>query len=724
MKLSFFSLLAFVLLSSNQFVYSYIQTTNLLYKNKINNKPMFSRFSKGLRAKQDVEWTDTMEQLPLTTTDDLVQVPDVIENVDKNAFIQSYLEELKYIKDNKDAFPLEDYHDMMQELKHNEISQIFIHTNYKQVVSLHIDNVDSISYHMTNIHPALVSNLIEKTIENNVPIYFENFTPDVWIQIQNIMNEIIQIGSYGLPILFILTLFSPILNFFSNPISNTNVKKGGNSLQGPNSNPFQMSNPMQSLFKQTEIPYIKPNVSISSWMGSPEIVEECKEIISYIETKEKFDKIGAEIPRGILLDGPPGTGKTLLAKAIATETNSTFISIAGSEFVEMFVGMGAAKVRELFNTARLNSPCIIFIDEIDAVGKQRGGPNGGMGGSNDEREQTLNQLLYEMDGFENNEGITIIAASNRRDVLDKALLRPGRFDRIIRVPLPDKDSREKILGYYLEKMNNKSQEQIEGLEEKEKEKIDVSAIAEMSDGFSGAQLKNLVNEAGIFAVRNNDTQITQTYLFDAFEKSIVGLIRKNATTSSETTHRVAIHEIGHVFLTIYYYHYFEFQKVSIQSTYEGAGGYTILTINPNNKIEGLYTKDLLKKRLMIMMGGKVAETIFYGEDHVSSGATQDLKQANELARQMIGNYGMGNELQVFYDENVEKGTGIMNQNIYSEETKQKIDKEVYELVSSAYKDAFNIINKEKNDFMILVELLKEKKVLYKKDLPFHFFGEF
>jgi cell division protease FtsH len=233
--------------------------------------------------------------------------------------------------------------------------------------------------------------------------------------------------------------------------------------------------------------FVKPNVSLSSWAGSPEVIEECKEVISYIEKKELFKEIGAEMPKGILLEGPPGTGKTLLAKAIATETNSTFISMSGSEFVELFVGMGASRVRDLFDSARENRPCIIFIDEIDAVGRQRGA---GINMANDEREQTLNQLLYEMDGFNDNEDIVVLAATNRRDVLDQALLRPGRFDRIIRVPVPDKFSREKILEVYLKgkKLENT---------------FDVSSIAELTDGFSGAELKNLVNEAAIISAKNN-----------------------------------------------------------------------------------------------------------------------------------------------------------------------------------------------------------------------------
>ena len=325
-----------------------------------------------------------------------------------------------------------------------------------------------------------------------------------------------------------------------------------------------------------------------------------------------------------------------MAKAIATETNSTFISISGSEFVEIFVGVGASRVRELFDSARQNTPCIIFIDEIDAVGRQRGA---GVNMANDEREQTLNQILYEMDGFNNNEDIVVMAATNRKDVLDQALLRPGRFDRIIKIPLPDRFSREKILDFYLRS-------------KKLEKPFDISSIAELTDGFSGAELKNLINEAAILSARNNYTMIQEEYIFESFEKMVVGLIKKNATVAPATRERVAIHEVGHTLLTLLFDEYFVFQKASILPTYNGAGGYTIFSEKPEIKEGGLYTKDMLKKRLMIAMGGKAAETIVYGREYVSLGAVEDLRQANKLAQRMVGNFGMGDSLEVFYNEDV------------------------------------------------------------------------
>ena len=294
----------------------------------------------------------------------------------------------------------------------------------------------------------------------------------------------------------------------------------------------------------------KANISLSSWAGSPEIFEECFEVVSYLKNSTLYKNAGAEIPRGILLEGPPGTGKTLIAKAIASESDANFISISASEFVEIFVGVGAAKVRNLFEQARKNTPCIIFIDEIDAVGRQRGA---GVNMGNDEREQTLNQLLAEMDGFAQNQDILVIAATNRKDVLDAALLRPGRFDRIINVPLPDRNSRKSILNVHLK---NK---QIN-------ETLNLDLLSEMSSGFSGAQLKNLVNEAAIYAARSGKTIISQENIEEALEKIVVGIIRKIDTRNDDVLQRVAIHEMGHGFLASLFDEYFQLKKITIQST--------------------------------------------------------------------------------------------------------------------------------------------------------------
>jgi cell division protease FtsH len=460
---------------------------------------------------------------------------------------------------------------------------------------------------------------------------------------------------------------------------------------GRNTNIIDMNKPSNFFgINNIKLNKIKTNVTFSDWGGSIEVLNECNEIVSYLRNSTNYKNVGAEIPKGILLEGPPGTGKTLLAKAIATETNSSFISVSGSEFVEMFVGVGAMRIRNLFNQARENKPCIIFIDEIDAIGKQRG-QNGIF--SNDEREQTLNQLLVEMDGFNTNEDIIIIAATNRKDILDSALLRPGRFDRTISIPLPDRKSRKEILNVYL---RNK----------KIDPKIDLDMLADLSAGYSGAQLKNLINEASIYAARVGQTIINQDYLNDAFEKISIGIVKKYDDRDLETKNRVSIHECGHAIQVILNKNYFNLQKVTIKQTYSGVGGYTLFSEKSEIIEGGLYTKDLLRKRLAIALGGKAAEEIYFGNDFISVGATQDLDQANQLALNMIEKYGMGNKLSNFYKQNENQFS-----NKYSESTKNIIDKEVTVLVNEAYQEAKNNILNNKEKFDLVIKELVNKKTL-------------
>ena len=455
------------------------------------------------------------------------------------------------------------------------------------------------------------------------------------------------------------------------------------------------SNPNKKQKTEDQLNMQKLNISLKSWAGSPEIFEECTEIVSYLKNATVYKNAGAEIPKGILLEGPPGTGKTLLAKAIASETDAWFLSVSASEFIELFVGLGAQKIRNLFAKARENKPAIIFIDEIDSIGRQRGA---GVNMGNDEREQTLNQLLAEMDGFAQNDGIIVIAATNRRDVLDAALLRPGRFDRIVNVPLPDRESRRSILGVHTQ---NKTMDT----------GIQLDFLSDATGGFSGAELKNLVNEAAIYAARAGNVTITQQNMEDALEKSVVGIVKKMDTRSEEAKMRVAIHEIGHAFLAAYFKQYFQLKKVTIQSTYNGAGGYTLFSEYPDVLESGLFTKDLLQKRLVVGLGGKASETVFYGKEQVSLGAVQDLKQANSMARRMIGNYGMGEHLEVFFDENLDSsrnpflGRSLASGSVYSDQTLESVDKESLRLVNEAYLEAVNILEQNRNSVLLLVNLL-------------------
>lgn len=585
----------------------------------------------------------------------------------------SEIEEIEIIKNKNNMFLKQDYHTALNNLLHNKISKIYVNEDYKSMVTIDnsLPHLTYQDYHLINTNELLISNIITKS---EIPIHFINFTPTYISNIQHFLSTIITASGYIIP-LYILYYF---ISFLGKNINN-------------------------KFFENTNVIQVLQNVSLSSWAGSPEVLEECKEVISYLENKETFLKLGAEMPRGILLEGPPGTGKTLLAKGIAAETNASFIAVSGSEFMELFVGLGASRVRDLFKSARENTPSVIFIDEIDAIGRQRGTSI-----SNDEREQTLNQLLYEMDGFNDNDGILIIAATNRKDILDEALLRPGRFDRIIRVPLPDKFSREQILKYYL------------NLRPIEKT-FNVSTFAEITEGFSGAQLKNLINEAAILSAKKNATMILESDLFRSFEKSVIGLVKTSSNMSVKTKKRVAIHEAGHAFLTLMCSEYFELQKVSIQETYNGAGGYTLFTENP--ELDGLYTKDILKKKLIILLGGKAAENVFYGEDFVSLGSIEDLKQANQLARQMISNFGMGESLEVFYNENIDEqpflGKSLSIDNKYSDHRRSQIDSESLALIIEAYTEAKNIIFKYTNNVSKLTDLLIAKTLLNQEDIDLY-----
>jgi cell division protease FtsH len=589
------------------------------------------------------------------------------------------------------------YPELLEKIEHQEISKVYFSPHYDKVISENIENTDDVYYDfsLTDIIPPVSTNLIEMSIKNKVdPIFLKQQDPN---PIQVIAVDILNgVNNYFVPFIFISLLLSFVRSLFLSNNSARNPFSGG--MPGM---PGSLNIDLQ---KDKEL-MKKSNITLTSFAGSPEIFEECTEVVSYLKNATVYKNAGAEVPRGILLEGPPGTGKTLLAKAIASEAEASFVSISASEFVEVFVGAGASKIRNLFNTARGNKPCIIFIDEIDSVGRQRGA---GINMANDEREQTLNQLLAEMDGFSDNEGILIMAATNRKDVLDAALLRPGRFDRIITVALPDKNSRKDILQVH---SKNKQLES----------SINLELIAELTAGFSGAQIKNLLNEAAIYAARVGRTVICEQDLLNALDKLIVGLIRKTDTRGDEARRRVAIHETGHALLCSEFKEYFELKKVTIQSTYNGAGGYTLFNEYQNITESGLYTKNLLKKRLIVAMGGKAAETLYYGEEYVSVGAVQDLKQANSMAQRMIGNYGMGKLLEAFYNEDVDNdrnpflGRSLGGGAKYSERTKEIMDSESLELMRNAYDEAKRILSENRSKMDIVIENLIQKNTLYTEE---------
>ena len=599
-----------------------------------------------------------------------------------NALVPEYPMNLGKALNYKNVLPKITYNQLLKKIENKDVSQIGFTKTLDNVIVENKDNEGRFGdFSLVEINPFLVDHIAEEAVDNDITtIFMQAPPPSALDNIGGLLSNLM-----GPFIIYLL------ISFFVNNAARNQM--GGNSPMGP-MGPF--GGGRRDVTKD-KFEMQKANVSLSSFAGSEEIMLECTEVVSYLKNSTIYQNAGAEIPKGVLLEGPPGTGKTLLAKAIASEADANFISIAASEFVEIFVGMGASKIRSLFQTARTNKPCIIFIDEIDAVGRQRGG-GGSITGSNDEREQTLNQLLAEMDGFANNEGILVIAATNRKDVLDQALLRPGRFDRILTVPYPDRVSRNAILKVHAK---NKQLDP----------SINMEFIAEMTAGFSGAQLKNLLNEAAIYAARDGETMITEKNILDALEKTIVGIIKQRDTRSDEAKRRVAIHEIGHAYLAKYYSEYFELKKVTIQSTYNGAGGYTLFNEYQNITESGLYTKDLLQKRLVITMGGKAAESIFYGDQHVSLGAIQDLKEANSLAKKMIGNYGMGDNLNVFYNEN-SGNENVFSQRSYSENLKDQIDKESMGLVMDAYAVAKQVLMDNQNTTESLVsQLLGETSIL-------------
>ena len=401
---------------------------------------------------------------------------------------------------------------------------------------------------------------------------------------------------------------------------------------------------------------------------------ELTEVVDFLKNPDRFTAVGAKIPKGVLLVGPPGTGKTLLAKAVAGEASVPFFSISGSEFVEMFVGVGASRVRDLFEQAKKNAPCIVFIDEIDAVGRQRGA---GLGGGNDEREQTLNQLLTEMDGFEGNSGIIIVAATNRPDVLDSALMRPGRFDRQVTVDRPDYSGRLQIL-----KVHARSKTLSKG--------VDLDQVARRTPGFTGADLANLLNEAAILAARRELTEVSNEEIGAAIERIMVGPEKKDTVISEKRKRLVAYHEAGHAVVGAVMPDYDPVQKISIIPRGQ-AGGLTFFTPSEERMESGLYSRSYLQNQMAVALGGRVAEEIIYGEDEVTTGASNDLKQVASVARQMITKFGMSDKLGPVAlgrsQGGMFLGRDISAERDFSEDTAATIDSEVSILVEVAYERA-------------------------------------
>jgi cell division protease FtsH len=436
-------------------------------------------------------------------------------------------------------------------------------------------------------------------------------------------------------------------------------------------------------------------VTFEDVAGVDEAKDDLQEIVEFLKDPSKFQRLGGRIPKGALLVGPPGTGKTLLARAIAGEANVPFFTISGSDFVEMFVGVGASRVRDMFEQAKKNAPCIIFIDEIDAVGRSRGA---GLGGGNDEREQTLNQLLVEMDGFETNEGIILIAATNRPDVLDPALLRPGRFDRQVVVPNPDIIGREKILKVHIRKVPISSD-------------VDIRAIARGTPGFSGADLANIVNEAALLAARRGLKLVSNAEFEDSKDKVMMGPERRSMVMTEEERTLTAYHEAGHALVSLNYSSSDPIHKATIIPRGRALG--MVMRLPERDQIS--ITREKMFANLAVAMGGRIAEEEVFGYDKVTSGASSDIKQATDLARAMVMQYGMSEKLGFLsYGDNEEEvflGRSVARTQSMSEETQKQVDSEVKVIVDKSYKDAEKIIKDKRKDLDIIAKGLLDYETL-------------
>ena len=536
------------------------------------------------------------------------------------------------------------------------------------------DSPELFNIHLLKTLPSLTDNVLSKLTENHI-----NF-------------DVLNMADLPTPIQ--IPFFVQFLGLYivGNIALNFLARGGGG---------MNMMNPLQQFKKEPE--YVKPediDVTFDDVAGCDETKYELMEVVDFLKNPLKFEASGAKIPKGILLEGSPGTGKTLLARAVAGEAGVSFIQASGSQFIEMFVGVGAARVRSLFEAAEKASPCVIFIDEIDAVGRQRGT---GFNSGNDEREQTLNQLLTNMDGFTKSTGIIVLAATNRADILDSALTRPGRFDRSVSVPLPDASGRLKIFDVHLK-------------DKLVSPELELDEFKDLTSGFSGADIANMVNEAAILSVRSNNTLITRDNLMDAFEKVTIGLPKLNKQTDLYINQLVAVHEAGHTLVALLFNDIFTVRKVTINANTNGAGGYTLFTMK--DRYLSFPTKKSMLAQLMVTLAGRAAETVYfnkigrsdsttlnYDEDtlfgefnnlEVTTGASNDLKQASNIARNYVNLFGADDDYCLSDNSPDQPFVGRelgMNNNKLSEITKSRVDKEVERIINYAYQQTLKIIDK-------------------------------
>ncbi len=562
------------------------------------------------------------------------------------------------------------YSDFVEAVQDKQISRVLLSPDQGTAQVIEGDG----SRALVNLAPD--KDLLKLLTDNNVDIAVQpTRQPSPWQQVA---------GSLIFPILLLGGLF---LLF-------RRAQGGGNG-----------GNPAMSFGKSKARLQMEPSTQVT--FGDVAGIEGAKleltEVVDFLKSPDRFTAVGAKIPKGVLLVGPPGTGKTLLAKAVAGEAAVPFFSISGSEFVEMFVGVGASRVRDLFEQAKKNAPCIVFIDEIDAVGRQRGA---GLGGGNDEREQTLNQLLTEMDGFEGNSGIIIVAATNRPDVLDSALMRPGRFDRQVVVDRPDYSGRLQILKVHArDKTLSKD--------------VDLDKVARRTPGFTGADLANLLNEAAILAARRELTEVSNDEVSDAIERVMAGPEKKDRVMSEKRKTLVAYHEAGHALVGALMPDYDPVQKISIIPRGQ-AGGLTFFTPSEERMESGLYSRSYLQNQMAVALGGRVAEEIVFGEDEVTTGASNDLKQVAQVARQMVTRFGMSDKLGPVAlgrsQGGMFLGRDIAAERDFSEDTAATIDSEVSELVDIAYKRATKVLVENRSVLNELATILVEQETVDAEEL--------
>ncbi|CAD5927235.1 ATP-dependent zinc metalloprotease FtsH 3 [Planktothrix agardhii] len=555
------------------------------------------------------------------------------------------------------------YSTFIQEVKSNKVERVSLSSDRSRALVTAQDG-NKVIVNLPN-DPALIDILTENNVDISVlPQNDESF----WFK---------ALSSLFFPVLLLVGLFFLLRRAQNGP--------------GSQAMNFGKSKARVQMEPQTQ-------VTFGDVAGIEQAKLELSEVVDFLKNSDRFTAVGAKIPKGVLLVGPPGTGKTLLAKAVAGEAGVPFFSISGSEFVEMFVGVGASRVRDLFEQAKTNAPCIVFIDEIDAVGRQRGA---GLGGGNDEREQTLNQLLTEMDGFEGNNGIIIIAATNRPDVLDSALMRPGRFDRQVVVDRPDYNGRSEILRVHARGKTLAKD-------------VDLDKIARRTPGFTGADLSNLLNEAAILAARRNLTEISMDEVNDAIDRVLAGPEKKDRVMSEKRKTLVAYHEAGHALVGALMPDYDPVQKISIIPRGR-AGGLTWFMPSEERMDSGLFSRSYLENQMAVALGGRVAEEIIFGEEEVTTGASNDLQQVTRVARQMITRYGMSDRLGPValgrQQGNVFLGRDIMSERDFSEETASTIDAEVRVLVDAAYKRAKQVLVENRHVLNQLADVLIDKETV-------------